>query len=123
MHFTGHHAVILSVTFPLYFTEVYVPTNARKAGSILFYFDGDCNDPAVQTQIKKQFIEILKTSVFKDVCIDKALKEKCNATNVAVECGKKTRRKRTIGNILQYLVVILFHNDIKISELDACSAE
>lgn len=74
---------------------------------MLYYFDGDCNDPAVQTQIKKQFIQILSNSIFQEVCRGEELKEKCNVTNVAVECGKKTRRKRTIGKYISWLYYLL----------------
>ncbi|XP_031559986.1 uncharacterized protein LOC116296157 isoform X2 [Actinia tenebrosa] len=77
-------------------SETYVPRTARKAASLLYYFEGDCNDPAVQEQVKKNFIQILKQSLFKQMCTDDQMKERCNFTNVEVVCGVTSRGRRSI---------------------------
>lgn len=83
------------------FLVTYVAGAVRKAGSLLYYFAGDCNDPAVQEQIKKNFIAIFKQSLFKQMCTDPQMKERCNVTNVDVECGVTSRGRRSIweGNL------------------------
>lgn len=55
------------------------------------YFSGDCNDPAVQQEIREAFIELIGTqSLNEDVCEGW---QECRAENVKVECGE-TRSRR-----------------------------
>ena len=64
----------------------------------LYYFDGDCRTPEAQTQIRQNFIRIVNGSLFRMICQDPALRDRCTAENVEVTCGlvtdTSTRRKR-----------------------------
>ncbi|PFX23092.1 Fibropellin-1 [Stylophora pistillata] len=78
----------------------YRPGTARMEMH-LHYYSGDCGAPEVQAQIKQNFIQILNASVFKDVCRDPALKDRCKAENVKVTCAAvdfiNYRKKREAG--------------------------
>lgn len=66
----------------------------------LYYFNGDCSTPAAQAQIKQNFIQILNGSLYKEICTDPAMKDKCKVENVKVTCAmvKDTKRKkRSLG--------------------------
>ena len=82
------------------FVEVYRPGTARMEMH-LHYFNGDCNSPETQAQIRQNFIKILNGSIFKDVCQDPSLKDKCKAENVKVTCAAVdfdiNRKKRDAG--------------------------
>ena len=67
----------------------------------LHYYYGDCTTPGAQAQIKHNFIGLLNESLFKEVCQDPALKDKCKADNVKVTCDAVdfviSRRRRSAG--------------------------
>ena len=60
----------------------------------LYYFDGDCRTPEAQTQIRENFIRILNGSLFRMICQDPALRDRCTAENVEVTCGEVTSKRR-----------------------------
>ncbi|XP_068689881.1 uncharacterized protein [Montipora foliosa] len=78
-------------------TRVYQPGQARMAMD-LYYFNGNCGTPEAQAQIKQNFIQILNGSLYKEICSDPAIKDKCTAENVKVTCamvssvGKRKKR-------------------------------
>ena len=67
----------------------------------LYYFNGDCTTPEAQAQIKQNFIQILNGSLYKEICTDPSIKDKCTAENVKVTCGLVSaaakRKKRSLG--------------------------
>ena len=67
----------------------------------LYYFNGDCNTPGAQAQIKQNFIQILNGSLYKEICSDPTIKDKCRAENVKVTCALLRsvvqRKKRSSG--------------------------
>ena len=79
--------------------ESYQPGQARLAID-LYYFNGDCSTPKAQAQIKQNFILILNGSLYKEICTDPAIKDKCTVENVKVTCAMvdaATRKKRSSG--------------------------
>ena len=76
------------------------PSQARMAIG-LYYFNGDCRTPEAQAQIKESFIEILNGSLYKEICTDPGMKDKCIAENVKVTCALVSsngrRKKRSSG--------------------------
>ncbi|XP_067016111.1 uncharacterized protein [Acropora muricata] len=78
-------------------TRAYQPGQARMAMD-LYYFNGNCNTPEAQAQIKQNFILILNGSLYKEICTDPAIKDKCTVENVKVTCAMvdlATRKKRS----------------------------
>ena len=71
----------------------------------LHYFTGDCNTPEAKAEIAQNFIQILNTSAFKDICQKPPYKDKCRTENVQVTCADDgftlNRGKR---NIFMYAV-------------------
>ena len=67
----------------------------------LYYFNGNCSTPEAQAQIKQHFIQILNGSLYKEICTDPAIKDKCTAENVKVTCAMVSsvgkRKKRSSG--------------------------
>ena len=66
----------------------------------LYYFNGDCSTPEAQAQIKQNFIQILNGSLYKEICTDPAIKDKCRVENVKVTCAMVSdakRKKRSLG--------------------------
>ena len=66
----------------------------------LYYFNGDCTTPWAQAQIKQNFIQILNGSLYKEICTDPSIKDKCTAENVKVTCAMvdvTKRKKRSSG--------------------------
>ena len=67
----------------------------------LYYFNGDCTTPGAQAQIKQNFIQILSGSLYKEICTDPSIKDKCRAENVKVACALVSsvvqRKKRSSG--------------------------
>ncbi|XP_035664406.1 sushi, von Willebrand factor type A, EGF and pentraxin domain-containing protein 1-like [Branchiostoma floridae] len=57
--------------------------------SELYYYSGDCRDPETQAQIQANFIAILNSSDYSDIC---RLFVECAAENVQVICGNVTTR-------------------------------
>ncbi|XP_019616633.1 PREDICTED: sushi, von Willebrand factor type A, EGF and pentraxin domain-containing protein 1-like, partial [Branchiostoma belcheri] len=57
--------------------------------SELYYYSGDCRDPETQVQIQENFIAILNSSDYSDIC---QLFVECAAENVQVICGNVTTR-------------------------------
>ncbi|CAH1274716.1 SRPX2 [Branchiostoma lanceolatum] len=57
--------------------------------SELYYYSGDCRDPDTQVQIQENFIAILNSSDYSDIC---QLFVECAAENVQVICGNVTAR-------------------------------
>ncbi|XP_078690659.1 uncharacterized protein LOC144921486 [Branchiostoma floridae x Branchiostoma belcheri] len=57
--------------------------------SELYYYSGDCRDPDTQVQIQENFIAILNSSDYSDIC---QLFVECAAENVQVICGNVTTR-------------------------------
>lgn len=80
--------------------ELYVPGEVRVAGSMLFYFSGDCHSNATQQQIKSNFIKVLKGSGFKDACKGE-ISPKCVPENVKVVCGETTSPNRGKRSFIQ----------------------
>lgn len=75
------------------FSEEYVPGAARK-GMEWQYFTGNCSDPEVQEQAKRNFT-IGLTEVFGGGDADFCEREKvCELSAITVSCGKTQRRKR-----------------------------
>ncbi|PFX23105.1 Fibropellin-1 [Stylophora pistillata] len=84
--------------------EIYGPNNVRMA-MYLHYYNGDCSTPEAQMEIKQNFIKILNGSIFKEVCQDPSLKDKCKVDNVKVTCAvvkDKGRNKRDAGQYDRY---------------------
>lgn len=67
----------------------------------LHYFYGDCHTPEAQAQIKENFIQLLNTSILKEVCQDRSLRDKCKPENVNVTCGIVTRTKRRASGMIK----------------------
>ena len=66
----------------------------------LYYFNGNCSTPEAQAQIKQNFILILNGSLYKEVCTDPAIKDKCRVENVKVTCAMvdvAQRKRRSSG--------------------------
>ena len=82
--------------FTILLSETTVPISERKTNRLHFY-SGNCSDPAVQRQIKEQFIQLLNNSVFKEVCQAETLVDRCKADNVKVTCYSDTRRRRSLA--------------------------
>ncbi|PFX23088.1 Fibropellin-1 [Stylophora pistillata] len=85
-------------------SEIYRAGSARMAMH-LHYFTGDCNTPEAKAEIAQNFIQILNTSAFKDICQKPPYKDKCKTENVEVTCADDgftlNRGKR---NIFMYAV-------------------
>ncbi|XP_022794659.1 sushi, von Willebrand factor type A, EGF and pentraxin domain-containing protein 1-like [Stylophora pistillata] len=85
-------------------SKIYGPNNVRMA-MYLHYYNGDCSTPEAQMEIKQNFIKILNGSIFKEVCQDPSLKDKCKVDNVKVTCAvvkDKGRNKRDAGQYDRY---------------------
>ena len=68
----------------------------------LYYFKGDCNTPGAQAQTKQNFIQILNGSLYKEICTDPAIKDKCRAENVKVTCAlvrSVVQRKKRLSGV------------------------
>ena len=72
----------------------------------LFYYSGDCNDPAAQQEIRDKFIAVLNSSNYHVLC---SSYEKCRAENVNVQCGQTSRRRRsaTTSNLTEVFPEIM----------------
>lgn len=53
----------------------------------MHYYTGDCTTPEAQSQIKRQFIQTIRTSAVQMICSDAVYRDKCKAENVKVTCG------------------------------------
>ena len=65
--------------------------------SELYYYAGECSDPATQEQIKQQFITIITEATesrFHSLCSPDLLN--CSLDSVTITCGNTTRRKRDL---------------------------
>ena len=65
--------------------------------SKLYYYSGECADPATQEQIKQQFLTIIieeTESRFHSLCTPDLLQ--CSLDSVTITCGPTTRRKRDL---------------------------
>ena len=60
----------------------------------LYYFDGDCKTPEAQTKIREHFVRILNGSLFRVMCQDPVLRDRCTAENVVVTCDENTSAKQ-----------------------------
>ena len=77
----------------LLFSEEYIP-GAARLGMEWQYFVGNCSDPAVQQEAKKNFI-IGFNQVFGAGDPEYCQKEKtCEMDNIIITCGATQRRKR-----------------------------
>ena len=58
-----------------------------------FYYDGDCNDPNVQDQIKQNYLTLLNSPFVPPFfCEEKP--DECNVNTIEVSCGEKTAAQR-----------------------------
>ena len=65
--------------------------------SKLYYYSGECSDPATLDQIKQQFLTIITEATesrFHSLCSPDLLK--CSLDSVTITCGPTSRRKRDI---------------------------
>lgn len=106
----GSSTVLQALTvFISVFSASAVPISERKTNK-LHFFSGNCSDPEVQRQIKKQFIKLLNDSVFNEVCQADTLRNRCKADNVKVTCYSDSRRRRSLSGESKgsYLLCFLF---------------
>lgn len=101
--------------------EGYQPSQTRMAMD-LYYYNGDCRTPEAQAQIKENFIEILNGSLYKEICTDPGIKDKCIAENVKVTCALVSsdgqRKKRSSGVCSSILCFKSFAIHLSIKHLD-----
>jgi len=70
---------------------VFDSSNIRLKGEF-FYYSGNCDgSESVRLEIAENFIQALKSSYYRSVCIDVP---ECNAKYVNVTCGSTTTRRR-----------------------------
>ena len=80
-------------------TETANPSWLKVNGHPLFFYDGDCNDPNVQTRLKESFLnKILKSRLVPPFfCVFKP--DECNLNTIELFCGAVSapegRRKRS----------------------------
>lgn len=61
--------------------------------AVSYYFDGDCTNQATVQEIKDNFLETLKSSMYEQSC--SVHEDRCNIDNVEVRCSEN-RRKRSV---------------------------
>lgn len=100
----------------LFLAEVYNPKTVRLGIKSKQYFEGDCNNKTVQTEIKKKFLKIFKKSLYGKSAGGCTGIKLCKVDGVVVRCGKVNltlldgsgnRRKRYIGSfpiIIEFFV-------------------
>ena len=88
----------------LHFSRFFIPETENpdnlKMGSFpYFYYDGDCNDPNTQTEIKENFINLMVYGPVLPLFCASYYPDECNTDTVQVYCGNVTaaerRRKRS----------------------------
>lgn len=99
-----------------------VPRDAvSRLSSELHYFTGNCSSSSSKLQIKKNFIQILSNSVFKDRCADE---DQCKTENVQVICGPASRfSKRRRRGTLQNVAKIKFDFQLLVKTANSRSSE
>ena len=59
-----------------------------------FYYDGDCNDPNTQTEIKENFINLMVYGPVLPLFCAVYYPDECNTDTVQVYCGTVTAAER-----------------------------
>lgn len=92
-----------------FITETENPGSLTMGSSPYFYYDGDCNDPNTQIEIKSNFIDLMNSgSVLPLFCA--LYPDDCNTDTVEVYCGNVTaaerrRRRSTIMGVYTDLYI------------------
>ena len=71
--------------------------------SKLYYYSGECSDPATLEQIKQQFLTIITNATesrFHNLCSPDLLK--CSLDSVSITCGPTRRRKRDLVSDIRH---------------------
>ncbi|XP_070554729.1 uncharacterized protein [Ptychodera flava] len=73
----------------------------------IYYYSGDCNDPAVQQQMRENFITLLMNDVAltSDICTSW---QDCSVDNVVVTCGPQSLKKKKKRATMTHRVHIQF---------------
>lgn len=92
----GSIKLIFCYYFFSFTTETANPSIMSMMNLPFFYYDGDCNDPNTQDQIKKNFLDLMKSGMVLPVfCKDKP--KECNEDTIDIYCGDvdaAVRRRR-----------------------------
>lgn len=86
------------------------PRGGSLRMSASYYFEGDCFDPKTLKEIKEKFIETLNSSsIYESACSFSG--DKCNVENVQVQCGRKTRTRRSLGLVINFDIQFTLSNE------------
>lgn len=80
--------------FRFFIPETENPDNLKMSSYPYFYYDGDCNDPNTQTEIKENFINLMVYGPVLPLFCKAYYPGNCSTDTVQVYCGNVTAAER-----------------------------
>ena len=80
--------------FRFFIPETENPDNLKMSSYPYFYYDGDCNDPNTQTEIKENFINLMVSGLVLPLFCASYYPVNCSTDTVQIYCGNVTTAER-----------------------------